>query len=127
MEFGKGEDKEWNAGKIGYKTFSNESLDIVGAGRNGEARKVRIYDDLNVGNSLRVNGSIKLGTANNFWTIQARDNGWLEFLYNGTSQDNYGDNVGHLIMSPDGNMWLPRSTNKGWVADNLQRIDSKKC
>jgi hypothetical protein len=125
MEFGKGEDKEWNAGKIGYKTFSNESLDIVGAGRNGEARKVRIYDNLNVGNNLRVNGSIKLGTANNYWTIQARDNGWLEFLYNGTSQENYGDNVGHLIMSPDGNMWLPRSTMKGWIADNMKVINDK--
>jgi hypothetical protein len=61
MEFGKGEDKEVNAGKIGYKTWTGNSLDIVGAGRNGEARKVHIWDDLNVSNTASVTNLMEFG------------------------------------------------------------------
>lgn len=43
LEFGKGETKETNAGKIGYKTFSS-GLDIVGAGTSSGSRVVRLYD-----------------------------------------------------------------------------------
>ena len=51
LEFGLGITKENNAGKIGYQRFS-DSLDIVGAGTNNTNRKVRIYEHLDVGNSI---------------------------------------------------------------------------
>jgi hypothetical protein len=202
LELGKDQSKEVSAGKIGYQTFSGDSLDIVGAGQNAGSRKVHIFDDLNVGNNvnvngtttlnqttvngkmsivggnllelgantgkgwegngsisyktswdpnalniigaensgprkvhmwddvevssnLRVNGTIKIGDANNYWIIQANQNGWLEFLHNGTTSDNTNDDVGHIIMSPAGDVWLARSSYKGWIADNLNYINNK--
>jgi len=44
IEFGRGiSGKELNAGKIGYNTFSSDSLDIVGAGTNASNRKIKLY------------------------------------------------------------------------------------
>ncbi len=44
LEFGIGvPGKESNAGKIGYRTFSSDALDIVGAGTSGTDRKVRFF------------------------------------------------------------------------------------
>jgi hypothetical protein len=61
LEFGIGITKEANAGKIGYTRFS-DSLDIVGAGTTNANRKVRIYEHLNVGNSITT-PSIEATTA----------------------------------------------------------------
>jgi len=111
-------------GTLSYKTLGNkDSLDIVGADIGG-ARKVHLWDQVEIAQNLHVNGSIKLGTDNNYWTIRARDNGWLEFLYNGTSPDNYSGDAGHIIMDPAGNLWLARSLYQGWVADNLQAVSN---
>ena len=69
LEFGFGNTKEANAGKIGYGTFTSDCLDIVGAG-TGSNRKVKIYDDLIVGGAtsvsttLNVSGATTLGTLN---------------------------------------------------------------
>ncbi len=43
--------KEGNAGKLCYAKFS-DGLDIVGAGRPGAARKVRVWDELQTGGVL---------------------------------------------------------------------------
>ena len=126
LELGADTGKSWNGnGSISYRTsWDTNALNIVGA-ENGGPRKVHLWDDVEIASNLQVNGSIKLGNGNNVWTIRTRDNGWLEFLYNNTSPDNYGANVGHILMSPDGNLWLARSSYPGWVADNLQTINNK--
>jgi hypothetical protein len=44
LEFGAGvAGKEPQAGKIGYQTFTADSLDIVGAGTNNTSRKIRFF------------------------------------------------------------------------------------
>jgi hypothetical protein len=118
--------KSWNGNvTISYKTsWDTNALNIVGA-ENGGPRKVHVWDQVEIAQNLHVNGSIKLGSGGNIWTIRARDNGWLEFLYNNTSPDNYGGDAGHIIMDPGGNLWLARSSFQGWVADNLQYINNK--
>jgi hypothetical protein len=51
--------KEQNAGKIGYGTFDGgASLNIVGAGKPGETRTVKIWDDLVVTKDVQVNGKL---------------------------------------------------------------------
>jgi hypothetical protein len=49
LQFGQGYTREVNAGQISYGRHDggqDGSLDIVGAGKNGQRRKVRIWDDL---------------------------------------------------------------------------------
>jgi F0F1-type ATP synthase membrane subunit b/b' len=54
--------KETNAGKIGYGTFDNNaSLNIVGAGKPGEARKVRVFDKMTIEKDLEVGGKLTVG------------------------------------------------------------------
>lgn len=69
VKFGVGETKQANAGEMGYQAFS-DALDIVGAGTVDGSRKVRIYDQLQIGNwiiqedagNLRIlNPSTKVG------------------------------------------------------------------
>jgi hypothetical protein len=46
LEMGRGvAGKEANAGKIGYQTFSGDSLDIVGAGSSGANRKIKLWGE----------------------------------------------------------------------------------
>lgn len=52
IELGTDVSKEANAGKIGYETFDAGYLNIVGAGTVAGSRKVRLYDDLEVSDSL---------------------------------------------------------------------------
>lgn len=57
--------KEPNAGRVGYGTFSGGSLDVVGAGNTAGQRRVQILDGLVVSNYApgAGNGSIVAGTA----------------------------------------------------------------
>jgi hypothetical protein len=51
--------KEYNAGKIGYGTFSTGgSLDIVGAGTSSASRYVKIWDHLTVGSTITAGSNI---------------------------------------------------------------------
>ncbi|HEY3412761.1 MAG TPA: hypothetical protein VGM51_06855 [Armatimonadota bacterium] len=46
LEFGAGvAGKDVNAGKIGYETFTADSLDIVGAGTTGLSRKIKFWNE----------------------------------------------------------------------------------
>lgn len=45
VELGKGLTKESNAGKIGYATFTPQTLDIVGAGTTGTTRKIKFWNE----------------------------------------------------------------------------------
>jgi hypothetical protein len=42
-EFGQGDTKQTDAGKIGYETFSGTALDIVGAGLNATSRQIMLW------------------------------------------------------------------------------------
>ena len=50
LEFGVGENKHPDAGKIKYGGFDGSALNIVGAGGDGFNRKVRVWDNLCIGN-----------------------------------------------------------------------------
>lgn len=60
LEFGAGESKEGNAGKIGYQQFDGNALAIVGAGSDNSNRKVHLWDNLVVDKNLDVYGNITL-------------------------------------------------------------------
>ena len=64
FEFGKGIAKELNAGKIGYQTWTGDSLDIVGAGEVAGQRKVHMFDIVDVGNSLDVATDVTVSSLN---------------------------------------------------------------
>lgn len=69
IRFGQGFNKEFNAGKITYGEFDggeNGSLNIIGGGKDGSGRRVRVWDMLQIGN----------------WTINANDDN-LRFYHNG--------------------------------------------
>ena len=95
IEFGRGTaGKEQNAGKIGYNTFSSDSLDIVGAGTTAGNRKIHLWADGGVTASGTVtapafsgNGTIPLGGII-MWSgaIANIPSGWA--LCNGQSVNN---------------------------------------
>jgi hypothetical protein len=60
IHFGIGESKQGDAGKISYGSYDlNDTLSIVGGG-NG-ARKVKVWDQLNVGDDLNVGKYLNVG------------------------------------------------------------------
>lgn len=97
-EFGYGSSKEGNAGKIGYTTFSGNSLDIVGAGSSAP-RLVRVWDKLHSqtvqGDTVRAgsfdmytDGYNRLVVAHNTFTTGC------EVLFTGNRTDDYGNPYG---------------------------------
>lgn len=54
LEFGAGEQKQGDAGKIGYQTWS-DGLDIIGAGTDGNNRKITLFSE----GGLDIRGPIK--------------------------------------------------------------------
>jgi hypothetical protein len=60
--------REGSAGKIGYGWFDQGALAIVGKGKPGETRRVKMWDqvdvtgNLNVGGRINGNGSVPAGT-----------------------------------------------------------------
>lgn len=62
VELGRGvAGKEGNAGKLCYARWS-DGLDVVGAGRPGAPRKVRVWDNLEVPGQLDVRGAVRNGS-----------------------------------------------------------------
>lgn len=111
LEFGGGvANKETNAGKIGYNTFSGDALDIVGAGNKTTDRKVYVFAEggtyfqgpINASSTLQVNGNPGLagqvltsnGNASPSWTNAAFGN-TTRFSFN-LSQTTAGYNVDSL-------------------------------
>ena len=68
IHLGVNEGKEAHAGKIGFRTFSGDSLDIVGAGNNNQIRNVRVFDrmTINADQSLMLNET-RLKVGGNIW------------------------------------------------------------
>jgi hypothetical protein len=58
LEFGAGNSKEINAGKIGYSTFTNGALDILGAGTTVASRQIKFWNE----GGAEFNGNIGIGT-----------------------------------------------------------------
>jgi hypothetical protein len=108
IEFGAGvAGKETNAGKIGYRTFTADALDIVGAGSSTLDRKVKIYAEsgttftgpINIAGSLQVFGNsgtagqvlTSNGSSSPLWTNAAYGN-TIRFSFD-LSQTTVGGNV----------------------------------
>jgi hypothetical protein len=109
LQFGEGYDREGSAGQIAYGRHDGGqegTLNIVGAGKNGQVRRVRVWDALQIGG----------------WTIQ--EEGDQLVFKRGSAGD--GDNQPHLRMAADGNFWVSRSTARGWVADNIGALRNEK-
>ena len=104
LEFGGGvAGKEANAGKIGYRTFTIDALDIVGAGSSTTDRKVKIYAEggttltgpLNTLGALQVNGNsgtvgqvlTSTGTGTPTWETTSFSNN-IRFGFQGTAGGN---------------------------------------
>ncbi len=89
--------KEINAGKIGYRTFTTDALDIVGAGASTTDRKVKLYAEggttltgpLNIAGAMQVYGNsgtagqvlTSTGTGAPEWTTGAYGNSTRFGLY----------------------------------------------
>jgi Collagen triple helix repeat (20 copies) len=109
LQFGLGYTREENAGQISYGKhdgLEDGSLNIVGAGKNGQARVVRVWDTLRIGK----------------WTISEVGND-LVFQGPGSASGN-----GKIILGADGNLNLGRNNSGlgaswpqtgGWVADTI--------
>lgn len=90
LQFGQDFDREGSAGQIGYGRHDggqDGSLNIVGAGKNGQKRRVRVWDTLQLGN----------------WTLNADDD-HLRFYHNGDQK---------FVVHNDGNTW---SKSQGWLS-----------
>jgi hypothetical protein len=59
LEFGDGQSKHVDAGKIRYGGWDNSALNIVGAGADGNNRKVRVWDNLCIGKQCMEENDIK--------------------------------------------------------------------
>jgi hypothetical protein len=60
LEFGKGLAKESNAGKIGYQTFTVNTLDIIGAGTSVANRKIKFWNE----GGAEFTGNVGIGATN---------------------------------------------------------------
>jgi hypothetical protein len=68
VHLGVNEVKEQNAGKIGFRTFSGDSLDVVGAGNTGQVRNVRVYDRMTINaDQSSMLGETRLKVGGNIW------------------------------------------------------------
>jgi hypothetical protein len=107
LHFGAGYEKEESAGKIGYGIFdggAGGTLNIVGGGKTGQARGVRIYDRLHLGT----------------WTIQESTDGHLAFSKNGLQKAAILDN-GEVYSNHSGNLAGDQ------YAYQLTTPDAKNC
>ncbi len=113
LEFGAGLPKEANAGKIGYGTFTPQTLDIVGAGTSGSTRKVKVHAEGGTifTGGIDVNGRIALNGG-----ILARG---------GTPGANGVNNNGYAFAGsgdPDSGMFSTADGTLQFFTDNAERI-----
>lgn len=83
IELGVGIRKEANAGKIRYGGWDDSALNIVGAGRGGERRKVRVWDDIQIGNLIiQGDGCIRYGRNMNYTFCLQPDGNLVQYKDN---------------------------------------------
>ena len=73
LEFGAGENKELNAGKIGYQLFTPDALDIAGAGTDEGNRKIKFWAE----GGATFTGPITAVLAQDAVQAPALLNGWV--------------------------------------------------
>jgi hypothetical protein len=102
LQFGQGFNREGNAGQISYGMHDggeNGTLNIVGAGKNGQPRQVQVWESLRATQALGVGDMPRDWTGANF---KRRDGRWTHFDWVG-DQRNYirGDTVvdGNVIIN----------------------------
>jgi hypothetical protein len=79
LQFGQGFDREANAGQISYGMHDggvNGTLNIVGAGKNGQPRMVNVWESLRTTQALGVGDMPRDWTGANF---KRRDGRWTHF------------------------------------------------
>jgi hypothetical protein len=129
LEFGQGiADKEGNAGKIFYGGFDRPNhLGIVGAGKPGEIRKVKIWDELEVDNintaSAKINGKT-VATVDDLAPYIKYDE-WGSALINNSNLilGQNQDKNRFLLHAPNDDrksLWIApiNDAKNGWVWDN---------
>ena len=95
LEFGQGvAGKDSAAGKIGYGTFSGDSLDIVGAGTSIATRKIHFFND----GGATFAGYIGVGTSTPRAPLEINGGGWVAINYY------YLNGNGSLGSNPAGNI-----------------------
>lgn len=60
IELGIGLAKNTYAGNIGYQVFS-DALDIVGAGPSASGRKIKLWDNVTIGENATIGGNVGIG------------------------------------------------------------------
>jgi len=137
LEFGANEAKtQSNSGTIVYKinsdtnsdttTLDATALNIVGA-EGGGSRKIHLWDDVEVDSNLRVKGSIRIGTAEEYWNIKVQPDGSLHFLYKETSPGDIDNDKGRITLTKEGNIRLAKANFPGMITDNLKNISDNPC
>lgn len=99
IEFGHGDTKDAQAGKLLWGKNDTSALEIIGKGTTNTNRTVRIYDRLKIGN----------------WHIY--EDG--EHLILRRNNDPDEQDKGFFRFSQDGNIYLNRSSGRGWIADHM--------
>jgi hypothetical protein len=109
--------REGNAGKIGYSTFDNGSLCLVGAGTNGSNRRLTFWNEggakfngpVNFGGNITTGGNVGINTTNPNYMLDINGNVGLSgthFVYN--SQDGVID-----WGNGNGTLYFRRLNNQG--------------
>jgi hypothetical protein len=87
--------------------------------KSGGVRKVGVWDRLEVHGNQSIDGELQIGK----WTIFENKDGHLVFKKE--DGDPTKPDTGYVRFAQDGNIWANRSTQQGWVADNLGNKISK--
>ena len=75
--------------------------------------------NINATGNVNIAGSLCLGPAENNWCFTPNPNKqWLDIRRNGVVGDK--PDTGEYHLTQDGNLFLQRSTQQGWVADNIR-------
>jgi hypothetical protein len=118
-------DSVTNVSEISNDTNNYKTLMIVGNKSAGAERRVGVWDRLDVhgvlgvDSNVNIGGKLCIGPANNNWCFNPNPNGqWLDIRRNNATGDKPDTAEFHLTQ--DGNLFLNRSTQQGWVADNIR-------
>lgn len=113
LEFGYGvTPKGTQNGKIGYGTFSGDSLDIVGAGTTQANRKVRFWSEggvtfdgpitapsMNINGAFSVNGTVTGNSLTAVGGINIVNQGYLTFASGQTKEYPLNGSIGYVTLN----------------------------